>query len=269
MTDLSTILPKVKTLLTETGEYIQSKAGQFREKESNVAEKYLNNLVTEIDKESEHRLIKGLSDILPESGFIAEEGTVEENDADWKWIIDPIDGTTNFIHQIPSYSISVALAYKSTLKLAAVLELNRNEMFTAIKGQGAYLNAEAISVSNTEHLKDTLLATGFPYFKFEEIDSYINVFSHFMQNTRGLRRLGSAAIDLCYVACGKFDGYFEFNLSPWDIAGGVLIVKEAGGIVSDFSGGEDWLSGKSIIAANPKVYGEMLEVIGAEFEFLI
>jgi len=267
MTDISSLLDQVKILLTETGQYIQSKAGQLREATS-TEEKYLNNLVTEVDKESERRLIAGLSQILPESGFIAEEGTVEENDAEWKWIIDPIDGTTNFIHQIPSYAISVALAYKGKLKAAAVLELNRNEMFTAIEGEGAFMNGESISVSDTAQLKDTLLATGFPYFKFEEVDNYVKVFSHFMQNTRGLRRLGAASIDLCYIACGKFDGYFEFNLSPWDVAGGALIVKEAGGIVSDFRGGENWLSGSSIIATNPKIYKKVLGIIRPEFENL-
>lgn len=265
MRSFQDILKNTENLLKETAVYINAKAGHLKNTDTSIEEKYINNLVTEVDKESERRLIKGLSEILPGSGFIAEEGTVAEDNSDWKWIIDPIDGTTNFIHQIPSYAISVALTYKNTLKVSAVLELNRMEMFTAIENEGAYLNGVKIAISPTNELKDSLLATGFPYFRFEGMEAYLKVLSQFMEKTRGLRRLGAASIDLCYVACGKFDAYFEFNLSPWDVAGGALIVKEAGGVVSDFYGGENWKDGSTILAANPHIHNQMIEIIKPEF----
>ncbi len=260
-TQLQQLSVHVQQLAVEVGQFIRSEAGKISHQEAD--EKYLNNLVSYVDVTSEQRLVAALSKMLPEAGFVTEEGTVaHESDKAYQWIIDPLDGTTNFLYGIPSYAVSIALAWEGEVILGVVNEVNRYECFSAIKDGGAYLNGNKIQVSDTADLKRSLLATGFPYFKLEEVDEYLAIFKDFMYATRGLRRLGAAAVDLCYVACGKFDGYFEANLSPWDVAAGGLIVKEAGGEMSDFDGHpRNWLQAKTILASNKKLHLDMEMVI--------
>lgn len=221
-----------------------------------------NNLVSYVDKEAEARLVKVLHDLLPEAGFITEEGTVEQSrEQEYNWIIDPLDGTTNFLHGLPVYSISVGLTRGKELILGVIHHIGRNECFHAIKDGPAYCNDRQIRVSKTPALNESLLATGFPYHQFDKGDIYLEIIKQFLKDTHGIRRLGSAAIDLAYVACGRLDGFFEFNLNPWDVAAGAFIVRRAGGIVTDFRGTDDFLFGGELCAANQLMHHEMLQII--------
>ena len=217
---------------------------------SMIKTKGLHDLVSYVDKESEKRIIRQLSEFLPESGFIAEEGTSDKHGERYNWVIDPLDGTTNFIQGVPVYAVSIGLLDGDELVLGVVYEVGRDECFYAWKNGGAYLNGELIRVSNIATSHDALLATGFPYSNFEQLDKYMSLLKWAMTEARGVRRLGSAATDLAYVACGRFDSFFEYDLKPWDVAAGVLIVKEAGGVVTDFGAGNDYLFGGEIIASN-------------------
>lgn len=247
MKELTQLGKEAKKLVLEVGDFIRLESKGFSI--HNIEHKGFNDLVSYVDKEAEKRLVNGLRNILPEAGFIAEEGTASATNEAHKWIIDPLDGTTNFMHGLPVYSISVALMQTDSLVLGIVYELNKNELFYAQKGGGAWLNDDRIFVSPISKLSESLLATGFPYHNFKRLDTYMDMLAHFMQNTHGLRRMGSAAVDLAYVACGRFEGFFEYNLNPWDVAGGAFIVQEAGGFVTEFNGGDDFLFGKSIIAS--------------------
>ncbi len=242
------LLQDVIVLVKETGNFIREEAQKFNS--SKIEYKGKNDLVSYVDKEAEKRLVKGLSEILPGSGFIAEEGTSTKKSDSYNWIIDPLDGTTNFIHGLPIYCISVALLKRKELALGVVYEVNRDECFHASKGEGAFLNHVPIKVSEGKTFEESLLATGFPYYDFEQMNKYLKILNDFMQNTHGLRRMGSAAIDLAYTACGRFEGFFEYNLNAWDVAAGALIVQEAGGKVTDFKGGNDFLFGREIVAGN-------------------
>lgn len=226
--------------------------------------KGLNQLVTDVDVATERFLVDKLSELLPGSSFIAEENTGTQSDAEYQWIIDPIDGTTNFVHQIPVYSISVALQQNGKTIAGFVYELNRDEMFHA-NASGAWVNEKPISVTTTEVMSDTLVATGFPYYTFEHVPNYLEVLAYCMKNTRGIRRLGSAAVDLAYVACGRFDGFFEIGLSPWDVAAGAYIVQQAGGKVTDFKGENDFIFGGEIIAGNPAITDQLGNIIQQAF----
>jgi myo-inositol-1(or 4)-monophosphatase len=231
-----------------------------------VRDKGLNQLVSEADVEAENALVHGLGKLIPEAAFITEEGTVAQGDgAGLAWIIDPLDGTTNFLHGLPMFSVSVALAKGNELLAGIVYVPALDECFHAVKGGGGFLNNQAIQVSQAAGLPQSLLATGFPYTDFEGTDAYLNVLRSFMQQTRGLRRMGSAAIDLAYTACGRFEGFFEYGLAPWDVAAGALLVQEAGGLLSDFRGGDHYLFGKEIIAAAPAVHAPMRSAIQEEF----
>lgn len=221
-----------------------------------------NQLVTDLDVQVEKELVKGLKQIVPDADFLTEEKTTaQEEAASLRWIIDPIDGTTNFVHNIPAYAISIGLEQDGEMVAGVIYELNRKEFYSAGKGQGAFMNGEPIAVASSQTLEDTLVATGFPYFDFTLTERYMKVLEQFMRRTRGVRRLGSAALDLAYVACGKFDAFYEYGLSPWDVAAGCLIVKEAGGTVSDFKGGDDFVYGRSIIASQNNVYNDVLKII--------
>ncbi|WP_420388648.1 inositol monophosphatase family protein [Roseivirga sp.] len=252
------LLQDVIVLVKETGDFIREESLKFDE--SKIEYKGKNDLVSYVDKEAEKLLVKGLSEILPGSGFITEEGTSSKKSDSYNWIIDPLDGTTNFTHGLPVYAISVALMKRGELALGVVYELNRDECFHASKGEGAYLNHMPIKVSSVKTLDKSLLATGFPYYNFEQMNRYLAILNDFMQNTHGLRRMGSAAVDLVYTACGRFEGFFEYNLNAWDVAAGALIVQEAGGKVTDFKGGNDYLFGREIIAGNV-AQPQMLKVI--------
>lgn len=222
-----------------------------------VSDKGLNQLVSFVDQQSEQSLVEGFQKLLPNSTFIGEEHAPENRTiSEWTWIIDPLDGTTNFLHGLPVFSISVALLNHGIPVLAVVHCPALKETFSAIKNQGAFLNNSPIAVAKNSSLKNTLIATGFPYYQFEKMDEYLEVLKYLMQHTQGLRRMGSAAIDLAYTACGRFDAFFEMNLSPWDIAAGILLVEEAGGSVTDFSGEGSVLFKNQIVAASKSIYPE-------------
>ncbi|NDP21357.1 MAG: inositol monophosphatase [Paludibacter sp.] len=235
---------------------IARKAGKFMAEErksfdtSKIETKGLHDLVSYVDKESEKLIIAQLQQILPEAGFIAEEGTNDKRGERFNWVIDPLDGTTNYIQGVPIYAVSIGLLDNDELVLGVVYEVGRDECFYAWKNGGAYLNGEPIHVSDRADIHDTLLATGFPYNDFSKLDDYMEILKWTMKNARGVRRLGSAATDLAYVACGRFDAFWEYDLKPWDVAAGAVIVNEAGGKVTDYNGGTNYLFGREIVASN-------------------
>lgn len=256
--DLVKIQKEVIELSLKCGEFIRQEAASFDY--SKVEIKGKNDLVSYVDKEVERRMVAALREIVPSAGFVTEEGTVEEDDRELKWVIDPLDGTTNFIHGLPIYSTSIALCQGKNVMVGVVYEVNRDECFAAAKGHGAYCNGKEIKVSTLQTMDTSLLATGFPYYNFERLEQYLAILNELMKNTHGLRRMGSAAVDLAYVAMGRFEGYFEYNLNPWDVAAGALIVQEAGGVVTDFSGGDNHVFGREIIAANG-IHQELKDLI--------
>lgn len=233
---------------------------------NDIERKGVHDLVTYVDKESEKRIINQLSKILPEAGFIAEEDKSQEQNCKYNWIIDPLDGTTNFIHGIPVFSVSIALMGNNELLSGVVYEVMRDECFYAWTNGNAFLNGNQIHVSKTSLLNEALMATGFPYTDYSLLEPYVSLLQEMMKKTRGIRRLGSAAVDLAYVACGRFDVFFEYGLNPWDVAAGTLIVEEAGGKVSDFKHDNDFLFGRQIIATNPTVYDEFMKNLQNHFQ---
>ena len=262
--------PTLENLCRQSCEIIEEVAGFIRDEVGKVSTdqietKSLNSLVSYVDKTAEERLVSKLRTLLPGSTFLTEEETVAAQEGEWQWIIDPLDGTTNFLHQLPCFAVSVALRHREEIVLGVVYEVNRRECFYAWRGGGAFLNGKPIRVSTTKTLADSLIATGFPYRDYERMRPYFVVFEQFMKKTRGLRRYGAAAVDLAYVACGRFDVFFEYGLSSWDIAAGILLVEEAGGRVSDFTGGRNFLFGGEMVAASPAVFREALEVIEPAF----
>lgn len=226
-----------------------------------IEEKGKQNFVTEVDKKTEQILVNGLSSILPEAGFIAEEGTSVKRGETYNWVIDPVDGTTNFIHGVYPFAISVGLTEKDEVVAGIVHEFGLDEYFYAWKGGGAWLNGDPIQVSKVTTVDQSLIATGFPYTNFTYLTQFMNSMEYFMKNSHGLRRLGSAATDIAYVACGRYDGFYEYGLNPWDIAAGILLVKEAGGEVSDFDGHKEPLFSGDIICTNKNSYAEFQEII--------
>ncbi len=251
-------------LARTVGAFIRSEASGFSM--DVVEEKSFNQLVSYVDKTAEEQLVKGLFGIFPEAGFITEEQTIATEQKEYMWVIDPLDGTTNFIHQIPVYSISIGLLRNNIPVMGIVYEVNRDELFYAWEGSKAYLNGAEISVKQNPELSKSLLATGFPYYDFDGMKGYLEVLQYFMQHTQGMRRMGSAAVDLAYVACGRFDGFFEYGLSPWDVAGGAFIVQQAGGKVCTFSGGDDYIFGRSIVASSTSLYDPFFEIIRKSFK---
>lgn len=260
--NLAELAKALEETCSKTGEFILAQKNRVASKDVEV--KSLNSLVSFVDKQAEEQLVESLQKLLPEAGFIAEEGTVVEQADVYNWIIDPLDGTTNFLHGIPVYAISVALMEKDNIVLGVVYELGQKEMFTAWKGGGAYLNGDRIHTSKNAKLGDCLLATGFPYHDFSGKESFLKLLGRLFENTRGVRRLGSAATDLAYVACGRFDGFFEYGLNAWDVAAGALLVQEAGGEVSDYSKNSDYLFGGEILATNKKIHLELQQEIQGE-----
>jgi len=206
--------------------------------------------VSYVDKTSEIQIINELEKLLPEAGFIAEEGTSDKRGERFNWIIDPLDGTTNYIHGLPIFSVSIALIDNDQIVSGVVYEVGHDECFYAWKNGGSFLNGQAIKVSERAEIGNALLATGFPYSDFSRLDTYVEMFKWAMINARGVRRLGSAAADLAYIACGRFDAFWEYDLKPWDVAAGALLVTEAGGKVTDYRGGNNYLFGKEIVATN-------------------
>lgn len=246
------------------GSFIKAEGARFDV--SKIEHKGFNDLVSYVDKEAEKQLVDALKKLLPEAGFLTEEGTEESQQQEYTWIIDPLDGTTNFMHGLPIYSISIALAHQPLLQqrelvLGVVYEINFDEAFYAWKNGGAFLNEKPIKVSKAAKLADSLVATGFPYTEFGRTADYLKMLGAFMAKSHGVRRLGSAAVDLAYVACGRFEGFFEFNLNAWDVAGGIVIVQEAGGKVTTFDNDGDPVFDREICATNTNIHEEMLGVI--------
>lgn len=257
--DLQEILIKTIDVAKSAGGFIRRERQNFDLQD--VEHKGFNDMVSYVDKEAEKQIVSCLTEILPEAGFITEEGTKNVQKEKYNWIVDPLDGTTNFIHGIPVFSVSIALQKDDELILGVVYEVNNSECFYATKGGGAFCNDTPIKVSGAEGLGTSLIATGFPYNNFEKVNAYLEILKGLMKKTHGLRRLGSAAVDLCYVACGRVDGYFEYNLNSYDVAGGAIIVQEAGGKVTDFKNGQDFVFGREIIASNPNIYNGLYEEI--------
>lgn len=250
----------METAAREAAEFILRESGVFDIASTEL--KGLNNFVTYVDKGSEKMLIDRLTPLIPDAGFIAEEGTSEKRGQRYNWVIDPLDGTTNFLHGVQPYAVSIGLMEDNEIVAGVVHEVGGGETFTAWKHGGAWLNGKRIKVSDTPKLSDSLVATGFPYNLFDRLIPYMDLLKFLVMNSHGVRRLGSASIDLAYVACGRFELFFEYDLKLWDIAAGMLLVREAGGIFSDFSGRTEGLSGDETLASNNMVYEEILEVIG-------
>ena len=257
--EYAAICRRVVDISREMGNFLRREIERLKEEDIEV--KSLNNFVTYIDKETEERLVKALGELLPQAGFIAEEKDYGKLSNEYNWIIDPLDGTTNYIHGVPAYCISIALQYKKEIVIGVIHEPNLNETFYAWQGSGAFLNGEKISVSTKKRLKESLIATGFPYHDYSQMENYMKTFHYLMRHSHGVRRLGSAALDLAYVACGRYDGFYEYGLSPWDVAAGSLIVQQAGGEVSDFSGGDNFIFGKEIVSSNGNIFEEFVRLM--------
>jgi len=255
---------KVISIVRLTGNFIRKESLQFDA--TKIEYKGLNDMVSYVDKTAEQKLVQNLEKLIPDAGFITEEKTISRTGNTFQWIIDPLDGTTNFIHGIPAYGISVALYEDNMPVIGVVYELNRGEMFYSYKGGGAFLNKKEIRVSVNPDLKSSLLATGFPYYQFDKQAQYLKLLEEMMQKTHGLRRIGAAAIDLVYTACGRFDAFFEYNLQQWDFAAGCFIVQQAGGEVYDFSGGNQYFDKREILATNGKLTAEILAAVSRHFK---
>jgi myo-inositol-1(or 4)-monophosphatase len=223
-----------------------------------------NDFVTEVDQAAERVIIDTLLHAYPGHAILAEESGRAHGakDSDYLWIIDPLDGTTNFIHGLPVYAVSIGLAYRGQVQQAVVYDPSRNDMFYASKGRGAFLNDKRLRVSKRTRLAESLIGTGFPFRKGDNFKRYLKMFEAVMQNCAGLRRPGAAALDLCYVAAGYYDGFFETGLNPWDIAAGSLMITEAGGLIGNFTGEADYLYQREVVAGNPKVYAQLVQLLG-------
>lgn len=231
-----------------------------------IQTKTFNDFVSEVDQTAEKAIIDTLKQAYPDHGFLGEESGDTNQSAENIWIIDPLDGTTNFLHSFPQYCVSIALQQNGVLTQAVIYDPVRNDLFTATKGRGAFLNDKRIRVGSRHKLQDALIATGFPFRDFSYLDTYMAMLKDMIKKTVGIRRPGSAALDLAYVAAGWTDGFFELNLSAWDIAAGGLLVQEAGGIVGDFEGNENWLDTGHIIAANPKIFAQMIQTLAPHYQ---
>jgi myo-inositol-1(or 4)-monophosphatase len=227
-----------------------------------IDRKQHNDFVTEVDKAAEEAIIETLSEAYPNHGFLAEESGELLNNSDHIWIIDPLDGTTNFIHGFPQYAISIALSVNGVLQQAVIYDPNRDELFSASKGGGAYVDRRRLRVADQIKLENALIGTGFPYRQDQDVDQYLKIFADMTRQCAGLRRPGAASLDLAYVAAGRYDGFFESELKPWDMAAGALIITEAGGLVGNYRGEEGFLERGEIMAGNPRIFAQMAQVLG-------
>jgi myo-inositol-1(or 4)-monophosphatase len=226
-----------------------------------VRSKQKNDFVSEVDHAAEEAIIGVLHDAYPDHGFLGEESGYRDRDAEYLWVIDPLDGTTNFLHGFPQYCVSIGLLHKGVPFQAVVYDPNRNELFTASKGVGAYLNDRRIRVSKVDKIEDSLIGTGFPFREQANMDEYLRMLRNVMSTCSGVRRPGAAALDLAWVACGRIDGFWEIGLSPWDMAAGALLIREAGGLVGDLAGEDRFLDSGRIVAANGKIFASMLKLL--------
>ena len=224
-----------------------------------VKAKRPNDFVTQVDRAAEEAIIEIVRKAYPEHGFVAEESGTTGQDAEYRWIIDPLDGTTNFIHGFPQYGVSIGIEHRGALAHAVVYDPARNELFTASKGRGAFLNDRRVRVSKCARLQDALVGTGFPFKEVSRLDLYTKQLARFMQTATGVRRAGAASLDLAYVACGRLDAFWELGLAPWDMAAGALLIQEAGGLVGDLEGEAGFMESGDICAATPKIFTALLE----------
>jgi myo-inositol-1(or 4)-monophosphatase len=228
-----------------------------------VGTKGPNDFVSEVDRAAENAIIEILLEAYPGHAILAEESGREHGarHSDYTWIIDPLDGTTNFLHGFPVYAVSIGLAFRGKVEQGVVYDPTRNDLFFAGKGRGAFLNDRRLRVSKRTRITDALIGTGFPFRKGDNFKRYVKMFEEVMQHCAGLRRPGAAALDLCYVAAGYYDGFFETGLNPWDVAAGSLIITEAGGLIGNFTGEADYLYQREVVAGNPKVYGQLVQIL--------
>ncbi|HLN56383.1 MAG TPA: inositol monophosphatase family protein [Bacteroidales bacterium] len=260
MADLKHITAELENIAREAGNFIRNEVSHFDMSRAEV--KGLNNFVSYVDKSAEEIIVKRLKNLLPEAGFKTEEGTTKQAEGQrYVWVIDPLDGTTNFMHGCPPFAVSIGLKENDEEVAGVVYEITADEMFTGWKNGGAWLNGKQIHVSSAASLSESLVATGFPYSDFSRLDKYIELFTWFLKHSHGVRRLGSAATDIVYIACGRFEAFYEYGLYPWDIAAATIILREAGGKISDFSGNEKGLTGKEVVAASEPVFLEILKIV--------
>ena len=257
--NLKRITHQVAEVAIEVGSFIRAERQSFSHEKVKF-KKSRSDLVSYVDKEAEQRILDKIDLFIPHAGYITEEQMTDQQEKEYTWIIDPLDGTTNFVHGIPNYCVSIGLMHQDEIIAGVVYEVANDECFYAWKGGGAYEGNRKISVSKALKIEDVVLATGFPHYNFEKLDQYLKILNRLMKETRGLRRMGSAAADMAYVACGRYGGFFEHNLNVYDIAAGVVLVKEAGGVVTDFKGETDYLFGRELVAGGG-VQPKLLNVI--------
>jgi myo-inositol-1(or 4)-monophosphatase len=249
------------------GKVILDNLGKISKKD--ISFKQASDFVTRVDRESEQIIIDRIKERFPHHHILAEESLKETEEGRYRWIIDPLDGTTNYIHGYPVFSVSIALEYNKEIILGVVYDPLKEELFSVERGIGAFLNNHPVKISEVTDLKDSLITTGFPFRRKELIDPYLRLFHNIFMKVSDLRRAGSAALDLAYLACGRCEGFFEIGLGPWDIAAGDALIKEAGGVVTDFSGGPDYLLTGNIVAGLPSIHRELLKEIKSVFAGII
>jgi len=265
MKNYEILCKKTCELVEQTAQFI---IGEWQKlQQTNIEVKGIHNFVTYVDKQSEKQLVEGLIKLLPESVFITEEETIAQQQGEFTWIIDPLDGTTNYIHHLSPVAISVALYHQQEPVIGVIYEIGQHECFYTWKGGKAYMNNHEIYVSKAATLKDSLVATGFPYYDYSRIQSMLQTLDYLFKNSHGVRRLGSAATDLAYVACGRVDAFYEYSLHAWDVAAGAFLVQQAGGKVSDFKGENNYLFGKEILATNELLFNEFYDLIRKYFVY--
>ena len=257
--ELMDIAKEAKAVVQRVSTFIEAAFGKVSQ--SAIEDKGLNDLVSYVDKKAEEQLVEGLSLIFPRATFITEEGTIENKIGEYCWIIDPLDGTTNFLHGVPHFAVSVALIYEGEPIIGIIQDVMRSDCYFAVTQQGAFLNDIPIRVSQSASILQSVLGMGFPYSQYKSMDKVAKSLEYFLYNARGLRRMGAAALDLAYVAAGRLDGFYEVNLKAWDVAAGICLVKEAGGRVQDFRGTGHYLFGKEIIATNPNIAKSLQELV--------
>jgi len=249
------------SIAEEAGIFIGKEALSFSK--DKIEKKGLHDFVSYVDVTSERLIVERLSSLLPGSAFITEEGTTQKDEAEFTWIIDPLDGTTNFMHGINPHSVSIGLRQGKELVAGVVLNIDAQEMFYAWKSGGAWLNGKRIHVSDSALTDNALIATGFPIKNYSRLNDYMKCLEYFIRNTQGVRRMGSAAVDLCWVACGRYDAFFEYALNPWDVSAGIVIIREAGGRVSTFTADESIISGSETVASNSILFDDFRRIIGS------
>lgn len=253
--ELRALLPRVEAVAEKAAAFIAGEHEHFSMQR--VETKGKNDFVSYVDRGAEKIVLEGLKDVLPGAGVISEEGGGHSLEGGLNWIVDPLDGTTNFIHGMPPYAVSIGLAQGKELLLGVVVEVTQREVFSGALGCGATLNGKPIKASACQHVSDALVATGFPYREYDRMEQFMETLDYFMRNSHGMRRLGSAATDLVYLACGRVDAFYEYGLHAWDVAAGLVIAGEAGCRVCDFKGGDDVLFGGELIASTAPVYEEI------------